>query len=264
VESASQVRAGASGGGRPPAAGFRDHCWRAQASQGEAAEIIAERWGLSRGQLDDFSLASHAKAAAAQDDGCFTAEIVSVAAPGGATVDADEGIRRGHARNRLAGLQPARPGGAITAGHSSQLSDGAAAVLMTTSDRAAQLGFVPLVRVHTCVAVAGDPVTGLGGPIAATARALARSGLSLDCIGVFEVNETFAPVPLAWMAETGAEPALVNPNGGAIALGHPRGGSGTRLMTTMIHHMLACGTRYGLQAMGDGGGQATATILELL
>jgi acetyl-CoA acyltransferase len=265
VECTSRVPADVPGGRQPPGAGFPDLCCRTPPGQGEAAETIAERWSLSRGQLDDFSLGSHAKAAAAQDDGWFTAEIAPVAAPGGTMIDADEGIRRGRARHRLAGLEPAvRPGGAITAGHSSPISDGAAAVLITTSDRAAQLGFDPLVRVHTCVAIAGGPVTGLTAPIAATARALARSGLSLEDIGVFEVNEAFAPVPLAWIAETGTQPALVNPNGGAIALGHPRGGSGTRLMTTMIHHMLACGTRYGLQAMGDGGGQANATILELL
>jgi acetyl-CoA acyltransferase len=227
--------------------------------------MIADRWGFSRAQLDEFSLASHAKAAAAQDQGRFAAEIAAVTTPDGIKVESDEGIRRGGTMEKLAQLKPAfRPDGRITAGNSSQISDGAAAVLITTSEKAAELGLTPLVRVHTAVVTGDDPIIMLTGPIPATAKALARSGLSIDDIGVFEVNEAFASVPLAWLAETGADPARLNPNGGAIALGHPLGGSGARLMTTLVHHMRANGIRYGLQTMCEGGGQANATILELI
>jgi acetyl-CoA acyltransferase len=155
-------------------------------------------------------------------------------------------------------------GGVITAGNSSQISDGAAALLMTTSEKAKQLGLTPIARVHTAVLAGADPVIMLTAPIPATQKALARSGLRLDEIGVFEVNEAFAPVPLAWLAEIGADPKTLNPNGGAIALGHPLGASGARLMTTLVHHMRASGIRYGLQTMCERGGQANATILELL
>jgi acetyl-CoA acyltransferase len=152
----------------------------------------------------------------------------------------------------------------IHAGNSSQISDGAAALLMTTSEKAAELGLTPVARVHTAALAAADPVIMLTAPIPATRKVLAKSGLSLADIGVFEVNEAFAPVPLAWLAEIGADPAKLNPNGGAIALGHPLGGSGARLMTTLVHHMRDNGIRYGLQTMCEGGGQANATILELL
>lgn len=166
----------------------------------------------------------------------------------------------------LGALKPAfkAEGGTITAGNSSQISDGAAALLITTTEKAAELGLTPLARIHTAVVTGDDPVIMLTGPIPATALALKRSGLAIDDIGVFEVNEAFAPVPLAWLAETGANPARLNPNGGAIALGHPLGGSGARIMATLVHHMRATGTRYGLQTMCEGGGQANATILELL
>ncbi|MGH3262787.1 MAG: thiolase family protein, partial [Trebonia sp.] len=162
-------------------------------------------------------------------------------------------------------LKPAfKPDGVIHAGNSSQISDGSAALLMATSEKAAELGLTPVARVHTAVLAAEDPVIMLTAPIPATRKVLKKSGLSLADIGVFEVNEAFAPVPLAWLAEIGADPAKVNPNGGAIALGHPLGGSGARLMTTMLHHMVDNGLRYGLQTMCEGGGQANATILELL
>jgi acetyl-CoA acyltransferase len=263
VESMSRVPMGSSAAGQWPfGEGFRARY--GDPNQGNGAEMIAERWGLSRAQLDEFSLASHARAAAAQDQGRFSGEIVAVTTPGGIKVEADEGVRRGSTMEKLAQLKPAfRPDGSITAGNSSQISDGAAAVLITTSEKAAELGLTPLVRVHTAVVTGDDPIIMLTGPIPATARALARSGLSVDDIGAFEVNEAFAPVPLAWLAETGADPARLNPNGGAIALGHPLGGSGARLMTTLIHHMRANGIRYGLQTMCEGGGQANATILEL-
>ena len=234
-------------------------------NQGVGAEMVAERWGLSRTQLDEYSVASHGKAAAAIDGGRFAGQITPVKLEDGTIVDTDEGVRRGGTVESLAKLKPAfRPDGVIHAGNSSQISDGAAALLMTTSEKARELGLTPIARVHTAVLAADDPVIMLTAPIPATRKALQRSGLSLADIGVFEVNEAFAPVPLAWLAETRADPAKLNPNGGAIALGHPLGGSGARLMTTLVHHMRDNGIRYGLQTMCEGGGQANATILELL
>src|ERR1700691_978171 len=233
--------------------------------QGIDAETIAERWGLSRTQLDEFSLASHEKAAAAQDDGRFADQIVPVTLADGTVVTADEGIRRGGSLESLAKLKAVfKEDGVIHAGNSSQISDGSAALLMTTSEKAAELGLTPIARVHTAVLAADDPVIMLTAPIPATRKALSKSGLRIDDIGVFEVNEPFAPFPLAWLADLGADPAKLNPNGGAIALGHPLGGSGARLMTTLLHHMRDNGIRYGLQTMCEGGGQANATILELL
>jgi len=234
-------------------------------NQGVGAEMIAERWGLSRAQLDGYSLASHAKAAAAQDAGVFDAQLAPVTRPDGAVVSADEGIRRDTSVEILGALKtPFKPDGVVTAGSASQISDGAAALLVTTSDRAAELGLRPLARVHTAVMAAADPVIMLTAPIPATEKALKRSGLAIGDIGAYEVNEAFAPVPLAWLVETGAEEARLNPNGGAIALGHPLGGSGARLMTTLVHHLRDRGIRYGLQTMCEGGGMANATILENL
>jgi acetyl-CoA acyltransferase len=234
-------------------------------NQGIGAETIAERWGLSRTELDEFSLASHEKAAAAQDAGRFDGQIVPVTLDDGSVVTADEGVRRGGTLESLSKLKPAfKEDGVIHAGNSSQISDGSAALLMTTSEKAAELGLTPIVRVHTAVLAADDPVIMLTAPIPATAKALAKSGLGIGDIGAFEVNEAFAPVPLAWLAEFGADAKALNANGGAIALGHPLGGSGARLMTTLVHHMRDNGIRYGLQTMCEGGGQANATILELL
>jgi acetyl-CoA acyltransferase len=267
VESMTRVPMGTSTGDKWPfGEGFRTRYNGTKPNQGIGAEMIADRWKLTRRQLDELSLASHAKAAGAQDEGRFTAEIAPVTTPGGAKVIADEGVRRGGTLESLGKLKPAfRPeNGTITAGNSSQISDGAAALLIMTSEKAAELGLAPLVRIHTAVVTADDPVIMLTGPIPATALALKRSGLRLEDIGAFEVNEAFASVPLAWLAETGADPEKLNPNGGAIALGHPLGGSGARIMTTLVHHMRANGIRYGLQAMCEGGGQANATILELL
>jgi acetyl-CoA acyltransferase len=233
--------------------------------QGIGAETIAERWGLSRTELDEFSLASHEKAAAAQDAGRFAGQIVPVQLDDGTVVTADEGVRRGSTLEALAKLKPAfKEGGVIHAGNSSQISDGSAALLMTTGEKAAELGLTPIARVHTAVLAADDPIVMLTAPIPATAKALAKSGLAIGEIGAFEVNEAFAPVPLAWLAEFGADAKALNVNGGAIALGHPLGGSGARLMTTLVHHMKDNGIRYGLQTMCEGGGQANATILELL
>ena len=234
-------------------------------NQGIGAETIAERWGLSRTQLDEFSLASHEKAAAAQDSGRFAGQITGVTLDDGTVVSDDEGVRRGGSLESLGKLKAVfKEDGVIHAGNSSQISDGSAALLMTTSEKAAELGLTPIARVHTAVLAADDPVIMLTAPIPATRKALAKSGLRIDEIGAFEVNEAFAPVPLAWLAEFGADAKALNANGGAIAIGHPLGGSGARLMTTLVHHMRDNGIRYGLQTMCEGGGQANATILELL
>jgi acetyl-CoA acyltransferase len=228
--------------------------------QGISAELIAERWGLSRTDLDEIAVRSHDRAAAAADSGAFSAEITPVG-----DVKADEGIRRGSSVETLAGLRTVfKDDGVVTAGNSSQISDGAAALLITTSERARELGWTPLARLHSFANAGVDPITMLTGPIPATARVLSRAGLSVGDIGAFEVNEAFASVIGAWLAETGADLDRVNPLGGAIALGHPLGGSGARLMTTLVHHMRAHGLRYGLQTMCEGGGMANATVLELL
>jgi acetyl-CoA acyltransferase len=234
-------------------------------NQGIGAEMIAEQWGLSRTQLDEFALRSHERAAAAQDDGRFAAQITAVTAPDGTVVELDEGIRRGGTVEGLAGLKtPFKPDGVVSAGNASQISDGSAALLMTTSDKARELGLTPIARVHSVALAGDDPVTMLTAPIPATRKVLDRSGLRLDEIGVFEINEAFASVPLAWLAEIGADDKAVNPLGGAIALGHPLGASGARIMTTMVHHMRDQGIRFGLQSMCEGGGQANATIIERL
>jgi acetyl-CoA acyltransferase len=268
VESMSRVPMGSSiGPGRvnPSGSGLETVFGGVAPNQGISAEMVAERWGLSRAQLDEYSIASHEKAAAAIDEGRFAGQITPVKLEDGTVVDTDEGVRRGGTVEGLAKLRPAfKPDGVIHAGNSSQISDGSAALLMTTSEKAAELGLTPIARVHTAVLAADDPVIMLTAPIPATRKALKKSGLSVADIGVFEVNEAFAPVPLAWLADLGADPAKLNPNGGAIALGHPLGGSGARLMTTLLHHMRDNGIRYGLQTMCEGGGQANATILELL
>jgi acetyl-CoA acyltransferase len=267
VESMTRVPMGsASQGGDPFGPRFLARYDDARPDQGIGAEMIAEQWGFSRTQLDEYSVASHEKAAAAQDDGRFDAQIAPVTTPDGTVVSKDEGIRRGSSVESLAGLKTVfRPdGGVITAGNASQISDGSAALLMTTSEKASELGLTPIARVHTAVLAGANPVIMLTAPIPATQKALAKSGLGIDEIGVFEVNEAFAPVPLAWLHDLAADAKALNPNGGAIALGHPLGGSGARLMTTMVHHMRDNGIRYGLQTMCEGGGQANATILELL
>ena len=237
-------------------------------NQGISAEMIAKKWGLSRTRLDEYSALSHERAAAAQDSGAFTDQIVPVFpqnAEDGAVIAADEGIRRGTTAEKLAGLKPAfDEAGVIHAGNSSQISDGAAALLVTTSDIAVELGLTPLVRYIAGAVTGADPVLMLTGPIPATEKVLAKAGVSISEVGVFEVNEAFAPVPLAWLAETGADPDLLNPLGGAIALGHPLGASGAVLMTRMAHHMRDNGIRYGLQTMCEGGGTANATVVELV
>jgi len=233
-------------------------------NQGLSAEMICQKWGFSRTVLDEFSARSHERAAAAQDGGAFADQIVAVSVEG-ATVAADEGVRRGTTVEKLAGLRPAFvDNGVIHAGNSSQISDGAAAMLVTTRERARELGLTPMAR-YTAGAVTGaDPVLMLTGPIPATDKVLRKAGVDLAEVGVFEVNEAFAPVPLAWLAETGADPQRLNPLGGAIALGHPLGASGAVLMTRMVHHMRDNGIRYGLQTMCEGGGTANATLVELI
>ncbi len=233
-------------------------------NQGISAELIAQKWGLSRTDLDEYSARSHELAAAAQDHGAFDRQIVAVPTDGGA-VTADEGIRRGTTAEKLAALKPAfTDDGVIHAGNSSQISDGAAALLVTSAEHAAAQGWTPIAR-YVAGAVAGaNPVLMLTGPIPATEKVLAKTGLSVGDIGVFEVNEAFAPVPLAWLADIGADAQRLNPLGGAIALGHPLGGSGAVLMTRMLHHMRDNNIRYGLQTMCEGGGTANATVVELL
>ncbi|TDB78503.1 acetyl-CoA C-acyltransferase [Micromonospora sp. KC723] len=233
--------------------------------QGVGAELIAARWHFSRTQLDEFALASHEKAAAAQDAGAFDPELAPVPLANGGVFAADEGIRRDTTLAALAELKtPFRADGVVTAGSASQISDGAAALAVTTSEWASRHGLRPLARVHTAVVAADDPVAMLTAPIPATAKALRRAGLGIEEIGVYEVNEAFAPVPLAWLAETEADPERLNPRGGAIALGHPLGASGARIMTSMLQHMRDNDIRYGLQTMCEGGGMANATVVELL
>ena len=234
-------------------------------NQGISAEKIAQKWGLGRGVLDELSALSHERAAAAQDGGAFEAQIVPVPVEGSVDpVTADEGIRRGTSVDTLSRLKPSfQEDGVIHAGNSSQISDGAAALLVTTPEKARELGLTPIVRYRAGVVTGSDPVLMLTGPIPATEKVLRKAGIGLPEVGVFEVNEAFAPIPLAWLAETGADPALLNPLGGAIALGHPLGASGAVLMTRMIHHMRDQGIRYGLQTMCEGGGTANATVVEL-
>jgi len=269
VESMSRVPMGSTAGdgsaGMPLGPKYLARYDGVHPNQGIGAEMMAERWNLSRTQLDEFSLASHEKAAKAQADGAFDEEIVPVTTPDGTVVSADEGVRIGGTVEKLASLKtPFKENGVISAGNASQISDGSAALLVTTTEKAAELGLRPLARVHTTVVAADDPVIMLTAPISATQKALQRSGLSLDDIGVYEVNEAFAPVPLAWLHDLGADESRLNPNGGAIAIGHPLGGSGARIMATLLHRMMATGTRYGLQTMCEGGGMANATVLELL
>ncbi|MFO1537728.1 MAG: thiolase family protein [Actinomycetota bacterium] len=235
--------------------------------QGLSAELIAERWGITREENDAFSVESHHRAARARAEGRFDAQIVPVEV----TVDGetrsfarDEGIRPDSSVEALAQLKAAfKPeGGVITAGNSSQITDGAAAVLIMSETRAAELGYTPRARFHTFALAGDDPVMMLTAPIPATTKVLARSGLTLDDIDLVEINEAFAPVVLAWQRETGADLDKVNVNGGAIALGHPLGASGARLMTTLLDELERTGGRYGLQTMCEGGGLANATIIE--
>jgi acetyl-CoA acyltransferase len=237
--------------------------------QGLSAERIAEKYNLTREQLDQFSYESHQKALKAQSEGYFTKEIfpIEVTTADGQTtiIKEDSGPRKETSLEVLANLKTVfKEGGVIHAGNASQISDGAAALLLMSREKAEELGLKPRFLVHTRVVVGSDPTLMLTGPIPATEKALKKSGLSIDDIDVFEVNEAFAPVPLAWLKETGADPSKLNPNGGAIALGHPLGGSGARLMVSMMHELERTGGRYGLQTMCEGHGMANATIIERL
>ena len=230
--------------------------------QGNSAEMIAARWGLTRDELDDYSYASHLRAAAATREGRFAREVAPVALPAG-TVEVDEGIRFEPDRARLSTLKPAfRADGLINAGNSSQISDGAAAVLLASGAALERHGLKPRARILARVAVGTDPVIMLTGPIPATFKALERAGLRMNEIDLFEVNEAFASVVLAWQRETSAPLDCVNVNGGAIALGHPLGASGARIMTTLLHELERRGARYGLQTMCIGHGMGTATVIE--
>jgi acetyl-CoA acyltransferase len=264
VESMSRVPMGSSLAGQDPTGPLFSARYGVFPDQGAGAQMIADQWGITRTQLDEFALRSHDRAATAQDEGRFERQIVGIETETG-TITLDEGIRRGGTIEKMAAIKPAfRPDGSITAGNASQISDGSAALLMMTSDKAKEFGLPPIARVHSVALAGDDPIKMLTAPIPATRKLLDRSGVRLDEIGVFEINEAFAPVPLAWLQEIGADEKALNPLGGAIALGHPLGGSGARLMTTMVHHMRDAGLRYGLQSMCEGGGQANATLLELI
>jgi acetyl-CoA acyltransferase len=233
---------------------FYERFDQVEPNQGVGAEMIAQKWGLSRRTLDEFALTSHDKAAAAIDRGAFAGEYVEIPI---APLAADEGVRRDSSLERLASLPtPFQQDGVIHAGNSSQISDGAAALLITTSEKAQELGLRRIARLHSFAVTGADPIMMLTAPIPATAKVLRKAGLRIGDVGAFEVNEAFAPVPLAWLAETGADPKRLNPLGGAIALGHPLGASGAVLMTRLTHHMLGQGIRYGLQTMCEGGGMA--------
>ncbi len=243
--------------------------------QGVSAELVAEKWGLSRAQLDEYAASSHERAAEAADSGGFDHEIVPITTPGGTTVGTDESIRRGTTSEKLSGL-PAVFGTdsnrerlphidwKVTAGNASQITDGAGAVLVMSEERAAAAGLRPRARVIASSVVGDDPTLMLTGPIPATAKVLAKADMRIEDIDAIEINEAFASVPLAWAAEYAVNPARLNPRGGAIALGHPLGASGIRLMTTMINHLEQTGGRLGLQSMCEAGGMANATIIEIL
>jgi acetyl-CoA C-acetyltransferase len=234
-----------------------------EVSQFNSAEMIAEKWGLSREEMEEFSLASHTRAKAAIAAGRFDNEIVPVTLPDGTVFTTDE-CPRETSLEKMAGLQPLQEGGRITAGVSSQISDASSAMLIASAQAVKDHGLTPRARVHHLSVRGDDPVWMLTGPIAATKHALAKAGMSIDDIDLFECNEAFASVVLAWMKETGAPHEKVNVNGGGIALGHPIGATGTRLMTTLLNELERTGGRYGLQTMCEGGGQANVTIIERL
>lgn len=279
VESMSRVPLGtATQGGTPVGSRLRERFPEGLVHQGVSAELIARKWGLSREQLDEYAAESHRRAAETADSGGFDGEILPVTVPGenGPVVFArDETVRAGTSAEGLAGLQPAFRTEAmvkrfpdldwsIHPGNSSPLTDGASAALIMSETMAKRLGLQPRARFHAFSVVGDDPLYMLTGPIPATRRVLERTGLSLDDIDAYEVNEAFASVPLAWAAELHADPERLNPRGGAIALGHPLGASGTRLLATLLGHLEATGGRYGLQTMCEGGGMANATIIERL
>ena len=228
-------------------------------SQFRASEMIADKWDISREECEVFALESHRRAIQAIDEGRFEREITPYF---GVTID--EGPRRDTSLEKLASLPTLRPGGKMHAGIASQISDAASGMLIASETAVKRHGFTPRARIHNLTVLGDDPVMMLTAPIAATKRALERAGLTIDNIDLIEINEAFAPVVLAWLQETGADPERVNVNGGAIALGHPLGATGTRLMTTLLHELERTNKRYGLQTMCEGGGQANVTIIERL
>lgn len=276
VESMSRVPMGASvAAGGNPFGPLAERYPDGLPHQGIGAELIAARWKLTREDLDAFSARSHERAAAFGSEGAFADEIVPVTLPDGSVHTVDETVRASTTAEGLAGLRSAfhdeayaaqfpEIGWHITPGNSSPLTDGASAALIMSEERATALGLTPRARFHTFAVTGSDPITMLDGVIPATHQALKRSGLSIEDIDTYEVNEAFAPVPLAWAREFNADQTKLNPRGGAIALGHPLGGSGTRILATMLHHLEATGGRYGLQTMCEGGGMANATIIERL
>ncbi|MGN9787540.1 acetyl-CoA C-acetyltransferase [Nonomuraea sp. ZG12] len=259
---ASQGATDALGLTEGPFAGSRG--WRArygdqEVSQFRGAEMIARDWDISREEMEAFAFESHRRAVRAIDEGRFAREIAPIEG-----VTTDEGPRRDTTRERMAALKPLLEGGRLTAALASQISDGAAALLLASEAAVKAHGLRPRARVHHVSARGEDPIRMLSAPIPATAYALKRSGMSIGDMSVVEINEAFAPVVLAWLKETGADPARVNPNGGAIALGHPLGATGARLMITLLHELERTGGRYGLQTMCEGGGQANVTVIERL
>jgi acetyl-CoA C-acetyltransferase len=228
-----------------------------EVSQFRAADMVAEKWQLTRDELDEYGLQSHRRAVHAVDNGWFDGEIVPLAG-----LCADEGPRRDTSRERMAALAPLRDGGLVTAAHASQISDAASAVLIASERAVADHGLTPRARIHHMDVRADDPILMLTAPIRATHRALSRSGLSIDEIDLIEINEAFAPVPMAFQRELHADPDVINVSGGAIALGHPIGATGTRLLTTLLHALERTSGRYGLQTICEGGGQANVTIIE--
>jgi acetyl-CoA C-acetyltransferase len=247
--------------GMPPpfGQGWKERYGDQEISQFRGAQLVCEKWGIRRRQLEEFALASHQRAVRAIDEGRFEREITPV---GGVAVD--EGPRRDTTLEQMAGLAPLREGWEITAATASQISDGAAALLVASEAAVERFGLAPRARVAALAVVGADPVLMLTGPIPAADQVLARARLSVDDIDVFEVNEAFAPVLLAWSADTGAPLDKTNPNGGAIALGHPLGATGAVLATKLLHELERTAGRYGLQAMCEGGGQANATVIERL
>ncbi|MFF4753676.1 acetyl-CoA C-acetyltransferase [Streptomyces sp. NPDC002514] len=238
--------------------------WRARygdqpVNQFAGAEMIAEKWRITREDMEEFALRSHQRAVRAVDEGRFDRELVAYG-----DVTADEGPRRDTTLEKMASLEPVVEGGRLTAAVSSQVSDGASVVLLASERAVREHGLTPRARVHHLSARGEDPIRMLSAPIPATAYALKKAGMSLDDIDLVEINEAFASVVLAWLKETGADPAKVNVNGGAIALGHPLGATGTKLMTTLLHELERTGGRYGLQTMCEGGGQANVTVIERL
>lgn len=232
-------------------------------SQFTGAQAVADKHGLSREAMDTYALESHRRAAAATESGAFNAEIVPVSTAEG-LVSLDEGIRYDASLGSIAAVKPLIEGGTITAANASQMTDGASAALIVSGRALRDHGLTPIARIHSLCVTAGDPVIMLEEPIPATRKALSRAGMTLDDIDLFEVNEAFASIPMAWTNALSVDPSRVNVNGGAIALGHPLGATGTKLLATLVHALRARRLRYGLQTMCEGGGVANVTIVEAL